>query len=467
MRLTDTLPDFTGSFLDDDRYELVDCLGSGAYGKVYKAIERTSSSQSPNHFAVKCLLKPEAGSRQEEFQLREIALHKKVSGHPNIVAIHEVLYDDFFLYVILDLCEGGDLFAAITETESFKRDNESIRSVFVQLLDAVQHCHDLGVYHRDLKPENVLLSKDGKQVRIADFGLATDVRTCQEFGCGSSYYMSPECIGKESYRTHYSPRQNDIWSLGVILVNLITARNPWSFAVSTDEHFSRFLYDEDFIQQLLPISDGANRILRRIFDLNPLRRTSISKLRNEVLALETFHRDPVPHPGRTIVSEAGPRNVNVVTVFTEQVPTGEEESNDGSLGLDSSSLCSLGPTPINQLLPLPNPPHISFASDYERFSNWCGSPASDSDYFDAESGSELGPETPASKAVELEVDIADMEISELKLDGEEKGGEAETVTPKIKQEPFQCDPALRAIAKAAVIVSPKYLTKPFSIFRKL
>ncbi|EEB86736.1 hypothetical protein MPER_16199, partial [Moniliophthora perniciosa FA553] len=185
----------------------------------------------------------------------------------------------------------GDLFAAITETESFKRDDESIRSVFVQLLDAVHHCHDLGVYHRDLKPENVLFSKDRKRVRIADFGLATDV----------------QCIGKESYRTHYSPRQNDIWSLGVILVNLITARNPWSFAVSTDEHFSRFLYDEDFIQQLLPISDGANRILKRIFDLNPLRRISIHNLRNEILALETFHRDPIPHPSRTIVSEANPQ----------------------------------------------------------------------------------------------------------------------------------------------------------------
>ncbi|KAK7052873.1 hypothetical protein VNI00_004192 [Paramarasmius palmivorus] len=448
MRITDTLPDFTGHLVE--QYELLECLGSGAYGKVYKAVDITSSTKSPNHFAVKCLLKPEVGSRQEEFQLREIALHQKVSGHPNIVAMHEVLYDDFFVYVILDLCEGGDLFAAITETDSFKRDDESIRSVFVQLLDALQHCHDKGVYHRDLKPENVLFSKDGRRVHIADFGLSTDTRASQEFGCGSSYYMSPECIGKESYRTHYSPRLNDIWSLGVILVNLITARNPWCFAVSSDEHFSHYLQDEDFIRQLLPISDGANRILKRIFELNPLHRITIPHLRKEILALKTFHRavPPVPHPSSSKVLEAGPRKV--VTIYTEDIPSSDEESSDGSTV--SSTLLSIGPTPIDQLLPIPP----------GSFSNWCGSSASTSD-----TDSESGPETPASKAVEPEVDVA---VPELHLDSEEELREEEMPTPKIKQTAvFQCDPALRAIAKAtkaAATLPPKYLARPFAIFRK-
>ncbi|KAF9262662.1 Pkinase-domain-containing protein, partial [Marasmius fiardii PR-910] len=240
MRLSDTLPDFTGALLDDERLEVLECLGSGAYGRVYKAVDRTSRPESPSYFAVKCLLKPRAGTREEEFQLREMALQKKVSGHPNILAIHEVLYDDFFVYVILDFCDGGDLFAAITETGTFDSANESVRDVFVQLLDAVQHCHDLGVYHRDLKPENVLCSKDGTFVRIGDFGLSTDRRVCEDFGCGSSYYMSPECLGKDYQRSHYSARQNDIWSLGVILINLITSRNPWSLAVSTDQHFRSF-----------------------------------------------------------------------------------------------------------------------------------------------------------------------------------------------------------------------------------
>lgn len=191
VAITDSMPDFTGQFIDNGRLKLLESLGSGAYGKVYRAIEVTSPLDKPMYYAVKCLLKPERGSHQEEFQNREFTLHQMVCDHLNIVTFHKVIYEGHYVYVVLDLCTGGDLFAAITETQVFHNNVQLIKDSFVQLIDAVQYCHENAVFHRDIKPENVLCSERGTDLRLADFGLAIRSHVSSDFGCGSSYYMSP------------------------------------------------------------------------------------------------------------------------------------------------------------------------------------------------------------------------------------------------------------------------------------
>lgn len=189
--ITKYMPNFTGLVIDDGRLQLLDSLGSGAYGKVYLAVDRMSSEVGGKFYAVKCLSKPKPGSRQDECQKREFEIHRMVHKHPNIVTLHKVIYGRFFVYVVLDLYIGGDLFTAITERKLYELNDELVKRTFVQLIDAVQYCHDRGVSHRDIKPENILVSKNGLHISLADFGLSTLTDASAEFGCGSSYYMSP------------------------------------------------------------------------------------------------------------------------------------------------------------------------------------------------------------------------------------------------------------------------------------
>lgn len=191
ITVTDIMPDLDGHVIDGGRLQLLESLGSGAYGKVYRAVDITSPRHNRAFYAVKCLLRPAPGSNQEEFQNREFTLHSLVCDHPNIVTLHRVIYDREFVYVVLDLCTGGDLFSAIIETRVFQNNVQLIKHSFIQLIDAVHYCHEKSVFHRDLKPENVLCVNDGCDIRLADFGLSIQNHVSKDFGCGSSYYMSP------------------------------------------------------------------------------------------------------------------------------------------------------------------------------------------------------------------------------------------------------------------------------------
>ena len=192
-----------GHTIDKNRLQFVSILGLGAYGVVYLARDVSaaigaSSATDPSspytgrgYYAVKCLNKSGLDSRQRSFQRREIALHTLASTHENVVSLHRVVETSSVIYVILAYCPDGDLFGMITEQSRYLGNDELIRSVFLQIIDAVDYCHKMGIYHRDLKPENILCCDEGKRVLLADFGLATAENMSCDFGCGSTYYMSP------------------------------------------------------------------------------------------------------------------------------------------------------------------------------------------------------------------------------------------------------------------------------------
>ncbi|KAG9006634.1 hypothetical protein FRB94_000560 [Tulasnella sp. JGI-2019a] len=279
----------SGKRIAGGRYQFLSILGSGAYGVVYLALDTASPHDQPIWRAVKCLANAGLDTRQRKFQRREIALHQLASAHSGVVTMHCVIEEAGFIFVVLDFCPDGDLFTMITEQQIYLGNDALIKNVFLQIVSAVEYCHSLGIHHRDLKPENILCRNGGAKLLLADFGLATSEKTSEAFGCGSSFYMSPECQGGVYIKKiPYSTKANDIWALGVILVNLTCGRNPWKQAITTDETFHAYVADPNFLRKILPVSVQTNELLKRVFAINPQHRISIDELRKGIMAIESF-----------------------------------------------------------------------------------------------------------------------------------------------------------------------------------
>ncbi|KAI0052080.1 kinase-like protein, partial [Auriscalpium vulgare] len=281
-----------GSLIDDGALELVAVLGYGGYGVVYRAVDTHPTAGQPQSYAVKCLLHSTTrnAERQRRLHMQEINLHQLASVHPHVVTLHRVIEEEGCTFIVMDYCPDGDLFGQILHKRRYLGHDGLIKHVFLQLLDAVEFCHSLGIYHRDLKPENVLCFNGGLRLMLTDFGLATTDKVSEEFRTGSVYHMSPECQGGIFAPSGtYSPPFNDIWSLGIILLNLITGRNPWKSAASSDPTFQAYLQDPtNFLPSVLPISAEVNDILLATLDVNWRSRITLYELRDAIKGVTSF-----------------------------------------------------------------------------------------------------------------------------------------------------------------------------------
>jgi serine/threonine protein kinase len=315
------------------RLELTGILGVGAYGVVYTAVDIHTDTQ----YAVKALSKTGLDARQRRFQQREIQLHHEASHHPNVVSLVKIMDHKDCTFVVLEYCPEGDLFTSITEGGFFIGNDFLVKQAFLQILDAVEFCHSIGIYHRDLKPENILVADGGRTLKLADFGLATRDQITSDFGCGSTFYMSPgtkpgpssslrniltsphlECQASASRAASYYSAPNDVWSLGVVLVNLTCGRNPWKRASIDDATFRAYLKDRHFLSSILPLSQELDSILRRIFECDPLKRISIQELRELIINCPRFttrQRLPQTPPPEVVYPEEAPCHSHAEQVF--------------------------------------------------------------------------------------------------------------------------------------------------------
>jgi len=285
IRYVPMAPEERLGMLLEGKLHLTNILGTGAYGVVYTAVDINTGVR----YAVKCLSKFNADGtplerRQVAYQQREIRLHYLASAHSNVVSMHKIVDDAACIYVILEYCPEGDLFLNITERGQYVGNDELAKKVFLQILDAVEHCHNLGIYHRDLKPENILVTDGGDTVKLADFGLATSEDRSEDYGCGSTFYMSPECLDPSARRPYYMCAPNDVWSLGVVLTNLTCGRNPWKQASYQDSTYRAFTRSQEFLKTILPVTDDLNNILGCIFNPNPENRITLPELRERIKA---------------------------------------------------------------------------------------------------------------------------------------------------------------------------------------
>ncbi|RPD67468.1 kinase-like protein [Lentinus tigrinus ALCF2SS1-6] len=323
VQLSAILPDFAGFTISsgDLRLRLLERLGSGTYGVVYVAQDISPQSTSAQYYAVKCLLRHPEDTDFARLQQRELKNHALISDVPNVVRLHAVIEEECYTFMVLDLCTGGDLYTAILATDTYVYNTPAVKRTFLQILDAVEACHARGVYHRDLKPENILCSHDFERVFLADFGLATRSKRSSNFRCGSSFYMSPECIGV-FHEKPYATAPSDVWALGTILCNLITGRNPWHVASpNADIGFRVYLRKGSaWLVRNLPISLEAAAILNRVYQLDPKKRITIPELRKAIFALKTFYPD----------GEAASSTVRSATAASKRVQSAGDAATNAS-----------------------------------------------------------------------------------------------------------------------------------------
>ena len=272
-------------------------------------------------YTVKALNKLGLEPQRGGFQQREIELHHQASVHPNVVSLVKTMDSPDCTYMVIEYCPEGDLFSNITKRGKYIGNDALARRAFLQILKAVEYCHSIGIYHRDLRPENILVTDQGMTVKLAEFGLATDDHITSDFGCGSTFYMSPgnfffspefisfksetnsiillaECqtLSPKAYSC-FASAPNDVWSMGVILVNLTCGRNPWKQASFEDTAFQAYIKDPKFLGSILPLSAELDSILRCIFEYNPAKRITIPGLRELILRCPRFTtRSAAPAP---------------------------------------------------------------------------------------------------------------------------------------------------------------------------
>ncbi|KAL9031196.1 MAG: hypothetical protein Q9196_000760 [Gyalolechia fulgens] len=215
-----------------------------------------------------------------------------VGSHPNVVSLFQTgsWFDTAFKYMVLDTYQN-DLQYHILQSHKdcahFLNEDRYIVSTFIQILDALECCHRKGVYHRDLKPENIFIC-DGGLVRLANFSLAFQSSRCGDFESGTEAYMAPECWPQRK-RT-YNPALSDIWSLGVILINLVCHRYPWTRATNTDDGYVQYWQSGQSLSVALNFSPHLDPILNSIFQHDPKDRVSIFELRKKIVECSEFRR---------------------------------------------------------------------------------------------------------------------------------------------------------------------------------
>lgn len=203
----------------DGRYELLELIGTGGMADIYKAKDITED----RIVAVKILKNEFAGSEDFLRRFRNESKAIALLSHPNIVKIYDVGFNEQIQFIVMEYIDGISL-AEYIKLQGVLKWKDAVYFT-VQILRALQHAHDRGIVHRDIKSQNVMMLPDGT-IKVMDFGIArfnreTD-KTLSEKAIGSVHYISPE-----QARGEMTDEKSDIYSVGVMLYEMLTGQKPF------------------------------------------------------------------------------------------------------------------------------------------------------------------------------------------------------------------------------------------------
>lgn len=266
----------------ESKYAIGPEIGKGAYATVHKCTHR----ERGDSWAVKIIDKSKAGPKDINDVLHEVNMMKAVAGHPHIVHLEEFFDTPKFMFLVLELLEGGMLFDRVVQLKHY---SESTASRLIKnFLLALEFIHSKGIMHRDLKPENLLLKRTEKSypddishltdVALADFGLSgrPPGQTC----CGSPSYIAPEVINVGYLRTAKDPydAKCDVWSLGVITYILLSGKMPFH-GKNFKETFGKIVKNQwAFVGDIWDfVSPTAKDFIKAMMNPDPRKRPSSSE----------------------------------------------------------------------------------------------------------------------------------------------------------------------------------------------
>ena len=198
------------------QFHVYDEIGKGALSFVYLVTEKVTKTK----YALKVIDIRSLPAEDHENIEKELAIHTRIT-HPNIVQLIDFFEEDDFVYLILEYCSKGNLFAYMNRKQQLPE--LTVKTIFNQVLSAVGYLHSQRIIMRDLKPENILLDRKGR-VKLCDFGWASDLNDIvyRSIRAGTPAYMSPE-----SLRSEPQDEKTDVWSLGVLLYELLYNKEPF------------------------------------------------------------------------------------------------------------------------------------------------------------------------------------------------------------------------------------------------
>ena len=243
-------------------------LGSGSYGRVYLIKHNITNEEYALKVIDKKKLKQMYG--ETDIMKNEINIQSKLI-HENIIRLYNVYEDDNSINLIMEYAKNGNLFELLSKPENKNGfDEQRAFDYFIQVVNAVYFLHQNNIIHRDIKPENLLFGKEGL-LKLCDFGWAKELNLeNRSTFCGTVEYMAPEIVGSENYDFGV-----DIWSLGILLYELIFGHSPFkaknmkSVILNIKSH--DLTYDK-------PISHECKNLIEKILNINPQKRIKIKDI---------------------------------------------------------------------------------------------------------------------------------------------------------------------------------------------